>query len=507
MNKFFAAAVGIIFCSPLFAADAPAAAPIVVRVYHTNDVHGWIMARPDKKNPALMVGGAPAFKSVLNHEDAPKLVLDAGDWWQGTPEGSLTKGAASVEVFNAIGYDAVEIGNHEWDAGPENLQKLVGQLKMPVLAANIYGADGKRVPWAVPHIIKEVGGVKFGIFGLLTSQMNKLEFPKYIDGYMFRREVDEAKDQVAALKNEGADVIIAVTHVGYLEEGRPPFESDQTIAREVPGIDLIVGGHTHTFLRKAFRDPTHGTLIVQAGCYLAAFGRTTLKIDPATHHVISAEDELTDLKPALGEDPMVKLIVDRRMKEAGAQFGVVVATVTAPLERRAGDRESAIGDWLTDCLRRRFSSDVAIHNGGGIRSDIAAGPLTVRGIFQVMPFDNYVLRLTMTGVQLRSTLEHGVGMSRLIQESGADIAYSPAKPLGARISTISVGGKPLDDAKLYTVATNNFLVEGGDGYTDFAKAHKQEQTGVLERDAFVQCAREQSTITPPAPGRLKALGE
>ncbi|MBI3565614.1 MAG: metallophosphoesterase, partial [Elusimicrobia bacterium] len=228
------------------ALSASAADPIVVRVYHTNDVHGWIMPRPDKKEPARAVGGAAALKALVDKDKGPKLVLDAGDWWQGTPEGSLDKGESVAKVFNAIGFDATEIGNHEFDASAQSLIALIPKLDMPVLAANVYDADGKHVSWAKPHIVKTVAGVKFGLFGLLTVHMDKLAFPKNIAGLTFRREIDEAKDQVAQLRKEGAQVIIAMTHVGYEEPDKPKFEGDQTLAREVAGIDLIVGGHSHT---------------------------------------------------------------------------------------------------------------------------------------------------------------------------------------------------------------------------------------------------------------------
>jgi 2',3'-cyclic-nucleotide 2'-phosphodiesterase (5'-nucleotidase family) len=496
---------------PVRADDAAsgASAPLVVRVYHTNDVHGWIMARPstDPLNIGRFVGGAAAFKSLIDRDSTPKLVLDAGDWWQGTPEGSLTKGEAVTEVFNAVGYDAVEVGNHEFDAGQDNLKRLIGDLKMPVLAANIYGPDGKRVPWTKPWIVKEVDGVKFGIFGLLTTHMDRLAFPKNIAGLTFRREVDEARDDVKALRREGADVIIAVTHVGFEEEGKTRFEGDQTLAREVAGIDLIVGGHTHTFLSRAYRDPRHGTLVVQAGCYLARAGRTTLTIDPKTHHLLSAADELIELLPdRLGEDPAVKAIVARRAAEAGKIFEDVIATATADMRRGLPGEESGLGSWMADCYRNWAGADVAFQNGGGIRSDIAAGPVTLRQMFNVMPFDNALVKLKMTGAQLRATLDHGVGMGKVVQLSGAEVDFVPGAPAGARVASAAVGGAPLDDAKTYSVVTLDFLVSGGDGYRDFGAAAGQEETDVLARDVLDDCARAQGRLAPPAPGRLRAKG-
>jgi 2',3'-cyclic-nucleotide 2'-phosphodiesterase (5'-nucleotidase family) len=489
------------------APDAPAAAappPIVVRIYHTNDVHGWIMPRRDKLQPDRMLGGAAALKSLLNRDANAKLVLDAGDWWQGTPEGSLTKGEAVAEVFNAVGYDAVEMGNHEFDAGWSTAAALAGKMAMPVLAANIYGPDGKHVSWTKQRVIKEVAGVKFGIFGLLTTHMDKLEVPAKIAGLTFRREVDEARDQVAALRKEGAEVIIALTHVGYEAPDKPPFEGDQTIAREVEGIDLIVGGHTHTTLYHAWRDPAHGTLIVQAGSYLTKVGRATLKIDPAAHRVAASSDELIDLwTDRLGEDPAVKAIVERRAADAGEAFRLVVATATADLYRGVGDQESSLGSWMADCFKETAGVDAFIMNGGGIRADLSAGPVTLRSLFEAMPFDDTLVTAQMSGAQLRSVLDHVVGSPKIAQIGGMTAEIAPLKPRHHRLRAVTVAGAPLDDAKTYSVATLDFLAGS---YEEFQQAAKHD-TGELARDALRACAEKQKTIAPPPSGRLKALGE
>lgn len=504
LSRTLLAAVLVASASAAFAADA---APIVVRVYHTNDVHGWIMPRPDKLQADRPVGGAAALKSLIDKDPGAKLVLDAGDWWQGTPEGSLSKGESVAKVFNAIGYDAIEVGNHEFDSGADSLKALIPKLKMPVLAANIYGADGKHVAWTKPHILKTVDGVKIGVFGLLTVHMDKLAFPKNIAGLTFRREADEARDQVAQLKREGAQVIIAVTHVGYEEPDKPKFEGDQTIAHEVAGIDLIVGGHSHTPLRHAWRDPDHGTLVVQAGSYLTKVGRTTLTIDPKSHQVVSSSDELLDLWPdRAGEDPAVKAVVDECEASVGEAFKLVVATATAAMDRGAADQESGLGSWMADCYKDWAGVDAALQNGGGMRADIAAGPVTLRTLFSLMPFDNTLVKLKMSGGDLRSALDHGVGSGRIVQIGGVTAEYHRPHPRHERLGAVTVGGAPLDDAKTYSVATLDFLVAGGDGYEEFAKG-AQEPTGVLARDVLRACAEKQKNIAPPAPGRLKSLGE
>ena len=494
--------IALAACASVSAAAA-APKPLVVKIFHTNDVHGWIMSRPDKEG--AVVGGAATLKAVIDKETGPKLVLDAGDWWQGTPEGSLTKGEAVAEVFNAIGYDAVELGNHEFDAGAKSAEALAGRMRMPVLAANLYGPDGAHVPWTRQRVIVEAGGVKFGIFGLLTSHMDKLEVPEKLAGLTVRRETDEARDQVQALKKEGADVIVAVTHVGYEQADKPKFEGDQTLAREVAGIDVIVGGHTHTALKTAWRDPRHGTLVVQAGSYLTMVGETTLTLNPKTRRVVASSDELLDLRPERdGEDAAVKAIVARRDAEVGEAFRMVVATATADLNRGVANRESGLGSWMADCFKDWAGADAAIMNGGGIRSDLPAGPVTLRRLFEVMPFDDTVVKLKMKGSLLRAALDHVIGSPRIAQIGGMTAEYRPLNPPHERLGAVTVGGAPLDDAKIYSVVTLDFLTGS---YPEFGRADSQTETGALARDVLRLCAERQRLIAPPTPGRLKALGD
>lgn len=480
---------------------ASAAEPIRIRVYHTNDVHGWIMPRPDKFQTNRLIGGGAALAALLDKDAGNKIVLDAGDWWQGTPEGNLTKGEAVADVFNAIGYDAIVVGNHEYDTGAGDLRALIAKMKMPVLSANTYGADGKLVPWVQPWIVKEVAGVKIGILGLTTANMPRLAFPKNIAGLDFRREVDVAREAVKALRKKGATVIIAVTHMGVEGENQK-FEGDQTLAREVPGIDLIVGGHSHTFLSRPIRGE-NGTLIVQAGHYLIKAGRAVLEIDPETKKVVASSDELLELWPdRLGENPAVKAIVDRHAEAVGKIFETVVATAPVLLGRDA-DKESALGDWMADCYRESLGVDTALQNGGGIRAELPAGPVTLRSIFGVMPFDNVLVTLKMKGSDLRAVLDHGAGMGKIAQISGASVEYRRPAPAGERVASAAVGGAPLDDAKVYSIATLDFLTSGGDGYSVFDRFVSSETTGALARDVLTACARKQGVISAPPPGRLK----
>lgn len=476
-------------------------------IVHTNDIHGWIMPRPSRDDAKKMVGGAAALTAFYKAQPGPKLLLDGGDWFQGTPEGTLSKGQVSVDIFNAVPYDAVVIGNHDFDMAQPRLRELVSQLKMPVLDSNIYDEKtGKRVPYVTPWIVRDINGVKVGLYGLTTTNMRNLTFPENIEGLKFRGEIKAAREAVKALKKAGATVIIQIDHVGYEEPTMAKYVGEQTIAREVKGIDLIVGGHSHTFLHKPYFDPKNGTMIVQDGSYLSTAGLATLTIDEKTKKVTAKKAELVELDIAkYGEDPAVKAIVDSETAKVSAVYDVVIATSQAFL-KRSRDGESTLGDWMTDCEREwAGGADLGIQNAGGIRADLRQGPVTLRDIFSIMPFDNYVVKLDMDGGLVRDMLDHGVDKTKgLVQQSGAVLAFDREAPAGKRLCSADIGGQPLDNKKLYKVVTIDFLVKGGDGYTPFGRAEKKEMTRVLLRDVLAQCARRQQTIPEPTGGRLRA---
>lgn len=451
---------------------------LVLTVFHTNDIHGSI-------------DNFGRVAAITRAHRGPKLLLDAGDWYQGTPEGTLSKGKSVVELFNAAGYDAIVPGNHDYDSGKENLISLAKRAEMPVLSANTY-EDGRRPPWLTPWIVKEIEGVKVGIFGLTTAKAKKLNFPGYTEGLEFRREPDEAKTAVAALKKAGATIIIAVTHVGFEGPNDAPFDSDQRMANEVEGIDLIVSGHVHLFLKEPVRDAMHGTLITVAGAGLKVLGQATLEIDRKTGKVLKSRGRLVELEGAATDAAVQKLVDERRVRE----YDVVIATATAALER-GKEGESAIGSWMTDCLRDWAKVGAAFQNGGGIRASLDAGPVTRRELFNVMPFDNKVVKLTLTPEQVRAVVDHGVGTEKSLQLSGLKVKYKQKAPAGRRIVALTGDGT--------SAAALDFMVRGGDGYRPLAEASAKEETDMYMRDVLIWCAEKQKTIRPPEPGRLEAV--
>lgn len=487
---------------------APAAAKVVdIVVVHTNDVHGWILPRPERKTERP-VGGAAAFAAFVKKERAAAdrfLLLDGGDWWQGTPEGSLSNGRAVAEVFDALRYDAVVPGNHEFDAGEAVLEGLSRGMKTPVVASNIYHeATGAPAPYVRPFLIKDVGGVKVGIFGLITTDMKRLAFPKNIAGVSFPPTVDSARKAVAALKAQGAEVVVMLSHVGQEYPDRPGSQGDDTVVREVPGIDLVVGGHAHIPIERGRK--VAGTLIVNTGCYLERAGRAVLRYDDQAKRVVDSHSTLHPLYlDEHGEEPKMKALVERWRLEVGASLDVTVATASVPLTR---DRfkDSSMGNWMTDCLRSWTKTDVAFQNSGGIRTDWAAGPIRMRDVFSLMPFDNHVTTLYLKGSDLLKVFEHAVGRAPgLLQVSGAKVTYDPSKPEGSRVAGVEVRGRALEPEADYSVTAADFIVMGGDGFSPFDAKRDEAAHETMIRDVLGWCAGRQQTIVLPAEGRYRKL--
>jgi len=498
----------LVLALPGCAAVPPAGKRTIrITVLHTNDMHGWIMPRPDKNAPQRLVGGAAALaKGVASfRKDGPTLLVDAGDWFQGTPEGSLTQGRSAVDVLNAVGYDAVAPGNHEFDVGVDGVRSLAAGLKMPVLAANVLDAKTRAVvDFFRPYVIREVGGVKVGLFGLLTTQMKALAFEKNIAGLEFQDEVEAARNAVARLRAEGAEVVIALSHLGLEQPGRPPFVGDRALAARVPGIDVIVGAHTHTPIFEPAAAST-AALIVQSAPNMTFLGYVKLEIDPVSRKVVGRTAGLTKLwVDEYGADEDVARIAKRYEEEVGRELDVAIATAAVTLTRER-QKESTAGDWVADCVRDWSGTQLAFQNGGGVRADVPAGAVKLRHIFEVMPFDNYVATLSLTGAQVRSILERGVsGTAGMIQVSGLSLAYDAAAQPGSRVREVLVAGQPLRDDAAYTVAAPDFMVQGGDAYTAFTEGRGRSVTPTLVREVLAECAKKGSPVTAKPLDRIIA---
>ncbi|MCB9758721.1 MAG: bifunctional metallophosphatase/5'-nucleotidase [Alphaproteobacteria bacterium] len=480
--------LALLACRPPAAPVAPSAELVLL---HTNDMHchfqperaDWLEGEPSIGGMALL----DAQVRALRASSPASLLLDGGDILTGTPLGGIAArgadGGPMLEFMDAIGYDAWVLGNHEFDRGWDNVAALVEASQIPVLSANLDApGGGPAFPALQDHVVLETGGLKVGVIGLTTEGMSHLAPLGVMDHLVVQDIVDTAQEQVAALEPQ-VDLIVVLSHVGV--------DGDRKVAREVDGIDLIVGGHSHTRLEQPVQEGD--TWIVQAGSYTRNLGVARLGVvDGAVDHFSA---ELVDLLPETSPGPAseaVTALVDTYAAQIDAEFGEVLGTATSTLTRDY-NHESPLGRWITDVLREATGADVALYNAGGLRADLVAGPISRRAVYEVFPFGNQAVTLTLSGAEISRILEENVDAARgdhaSMQVSGASIRWK-----GDAVVERTIGGAPIEPERLYTVATNSYVAERPDKYLANAVVKGLTSTG---RTTF-EIASEAASSSPIA---------
>jgi 2',3'-cyclic-nucleotide 2'-phosphodiesterase/3'-nucleotidase len=457
---------------------------------HTNDIHGNVRPLPAtwlRRDPPPLVGGAGAFATFVDEWRRLRggregvLLLDAGDIYQGTPEGNESRGRLMIDLFNRFEYDAITLGNHEFDHGLDNLSELIKAADFPVLAANLRDAKTGRLPDGVlPSIEVRRSGVRIGIIGLLTEDLAKVAAVDVENGWHPLGEIETARAEAERLRRAGVDLVFLLSHCGLdrdsvialnLGKRGPPGSP----ARERPLIDLIIGGHTHSRLAQPL--VVNEVPIVQTGGRGTAAGILRFSYDRTRRRmkVISyrMEDLFLDRYP---ENPeTVEFLrpwfedIDRRMNRI-VGFAPQAITRSSEYARGAEQGSSPLGNLQTDLMRRITGAEIAFQNRGGIRADIPAGQVRLRDLYVVSPFGNTLVTMELTGRHIRRIVEGGLSGGRSgLEFSGIVVHYDPALPAWRQVTKILVDGAPLVDDRWYKVATNNFLGGGGDAYPEFGE--------------------------------------
>lgn len=484
-------------------------APLRVVVLHTNDVHGQLLPLASDGGPRggllRLAEAVRAERARAEAEGALVLVLDAGDWSQGTPEGRVRGGAPFLGALAAIGYDAMCIGNHELDAGRAALEALLERVRPPAVLANVRDpGTGERVGWAPPWRVVERGGLRVAVVGLLAETTPSMTHAD-AGALVFEDPLEALDRTLAELQDERVDLVVPLTHLGLLE--------DERLARAHPELPLVVGGHSHTFL-------PHGrnvgpTRVVQAGQKAQVLGKAELWLERSSGKVVRSRAELVEL-PAGDEAladaaralPALAARCAELERETGESWERVVGRLAAPLERTREARSSSAGNLLADVLRAHAGADVALHNKGGLRRELAAGPVTARDLFELLPFDNTVSVLALSGAELERLLHHAVDERRAlgIEVSGATLAL--ARDRGRlRLERILVGGAALEPERAYRLATNSFVAGGGDDLVPAELRARAADTGVLLRDALEQAFAAAGELVPTDENRMPLAGE
>ncbi|WP_417278069.1 bifunctional metallophosphatase/5'-nucleotidase [Celeribacter sp.] len=497
-------------------------AEYTLHILHTNDLHSRIEpitkydnTCPEEDNAAGECFGGYArlatkvaeMRAELDGENV--LLLDAGDQYQGSLMYTTYKGDVEAEMMEKIGYDVMALGNHEFDDGPDGTLKLIEHVSFPVISGNLDVSQSNILADKVQnHVVLEVGGEKIGIISALAVDTPETSSPG--PNVIFQDEADSLAADVAALEAEGVTKIIALTHVGV--------NKDLSLAEEVAGIDVVVGGHSHTLfsneIEGAMAYPTMvGEVpVVSAYAYSKYLGHLVLTFDDEGT-LISATGEPILLDASVTEDESIKSRVAELAGPINELKAKVVAEASADID---GSRETCravecpMGNLVADAMLERVKDqgvEIAIQNGGGLRASIQGGQVTMGDVLTVLPFQNTLSTFEVTGETIVAALENGVsemadGAGRFPQVAGMSYTVDPSAEVGARISDVMVGGAPIEMDKVYGVASNNYVRNGGDGYKMFTSAENAYDFGPDVADVLADYLIENAPYTPYTDGRI-----
>jgi len=482
-------------------AQTPPPRIATVTFLHLNDVY--------EISPKQGRGGFAPLMTLLRQERvaAPDAITTlGGDLIASSMMSGITKGTQMIELMNAIGLDLAVVGNHEFDFGTEVLKQRADESKFTWLGTNVQGDDGKVLPGLVGTTTRKVGDVTIGFFGIITPDTRHLSNTGA--NVNFLPVLDTARVAVKQLKDQGADTIVALTHLTLAQ--------DRELAREVRGINVILGGHDHdpmtvyeggVFIFKVGADAQYlGVAKIQVEKTQTQQG-PRIRVWPREWRVITTA--------GVAPDPAVAAIVKQYEDKLDENLKVAVGTTTVELDSRRATvrlKESVIGNLIADAIRESTKADVAITNGGGIRGDrtYAAGTtLTRRDILTELPFGNVVVTMDITGADLRGALEEGVSLvedvaGRFPHVSGMTFVFDARRSRGSRVLEVKVGGNSLDPGAIYRLATNEYMMAGGDGYASLTKGKPivDASGGPLMANVVMDYIAAQGSVSPALEGRI-----
>ncbi len=481
------------------AAGGPASATVVVEIprflratfIHNNDLHGAIDSLPAQA----------AEVSRLRSGQRNAYFVTVGDLFSGNPVSDLNAGRPVIEALNAMGVVANATGNHDFDHGPAETQARRAESSFPWLGANIRVANPTATPIAPfpSHIILTTDmGQRIALFGLTETPPST--GARNVVGLEFLDPLVVGRMMEAMLRAQ-ADLVVAVAHLG--------IDVERQLARAAGGLDLIVGGHSHTLLRAPATEG--GVPIVQAGG-----GGEYLGVVDVVRDLAAGRNRVTgrvvETAAMRGEDPGVRAIVDRWNNRMAAALDRPIGTAALPLDRDARTaHDVSIGNLIADAARAALGrADVGMTNNGGIRASIPAGPVTLRALYSVLPFANYFVLFDLSGEQLREVVTFAYARRNQvdIQVSGMTVAYTVDSGRRLLDAEIRVGGQPLNPARRYRVAVNDFMGAGGSGYPfpEFgAPVDSSPNTDVLDVAAFIEKALRGVVNYPSTEGRIRVV--
>ena len=481
---------GLFAAVPVQAEDGNASGSTIfdVKIVHTNDIHARV--EEDDYNQVIGMDRLSGIAQAFTEGADGSLMLDSGDTFHGQSIATLVKGESVAKLMKACGYDAMTTGNHDWSYGKDRLKELGGIANVKILSGNIKNADGTSffdTDELVKEITKNGKTLKIGVFGVSDPEMKNKTTPSNVEGLDFQDAVAYARKEAAALKAEGCDVVIALSHT----------LDPKNVAAQVDGVDLWLCGHEHIELSESVTTPDGSTTYVsESGYYLNTVGlidlNCTMDEDGSVHvdyNKTSVDYEAAQNYP---KEASVTVVLDSIKAENETVLNRVIGTSPVELDGiwehiRIG--QTNLGNVITDAYLLATGADIAFENAGGIRASIAAGTVTYGDVINVSPYGNYVVTKKLTGAQIKEMLETSLTIQKnciaandsgewdawpndsgsYLQVGGITVRFDPAQPAGARVLSVQKDGQDLDDTKEYTVAVNNYLA-GSDSYPQLAGA-------------------------------------
>jgi 5'-nucleotidase len=489
-------------CAAPDAARTPAVAPpapIHVTLLQINDAYVLDPVDGGRR------GGMARLATLVKRARAANpntIFAHAGDAISPSPMSTILRGEQMIAVLNAVGLDVATFGNHEFDFGPEVLRRRMAESRFAWVSANVIErATGAPFGGAARERVVALGPVRVGLFGLTTAETASTSAAgPTID---FTEPIAAGRAAALALRRAGAHLVVGVTH--------QHMRADRALAASAD-VDVVLGGHEH--------DP----LVAEEGKALITKGgsdaRYLVQVDiwlRPDGALVERSWTFQEVSARVPEDPDVAAVVRRYAERLNRELDTVVGRTAEPLEARRmalRTRESNLADFITDAMRARLQADVALLNGGGIRTDrvVPAGPLTKGDVHALLPFSNAVMKLAVSGERLRETLEQGLaGLERggggYLQVSGLRVTYDPQRPVGQRLVTMEIDGTPLDPARIYTLAVVDYVAGGGDGITALrdARVLVDAVSGPQLADVVLDAIVSSGTISPKIDGRLTQL--
>ena len=456
-----------------------------------------------QQNPRPLIGGMVALDYHVQEQRAKHantLLLDAGDMMTGTPISKISvqgaMGGGFIAMMNEIGYQIGTIGNHEFDEGFENLRNLLQLAKFDIVSANLFYHDQPVANKA--YQIRQVGKVRIGIIGVILTGLADVTAKKNLAGIVVADPIEIVQKIIAEIDPK-TDLIVLLTHQGV--------EDDLALADGLQGVDVIVGGHSHSRLQKVVE--RNGVLIVQADSKTRYLGRLSLRVKE--DRVTGFDYELIPTWVDQVKKPNPKMIdlVERYKKMIDAEYNVAIGTLQTDWQNsRRG--ETNIGNYIADVMRKAAGTDIAFINSGGIRKSMPAGPVKKMDIVEILPFSNYLLTFECTGEQLIALVKNNIlaeirGEEGILQISGFNYSYKVNDDSTFEVRHIQVGDRSVDPAAIYSGVSVDFILEGRAANYLGSEPAKVYNLGILIADALVDHIEKNPMIHSSKEGRIKQI--